>query len=734
MRMTTGPDLVVGDPRRNRVYIFYGRTSAKEGYDLDPEDPLDRAVSPEERADVILVPGASGQIKSFGFAVAIGEERDDQSCSEGESAAPLVIGAPGTPGEPFGNPGTVFYIPAGVFCGAPANPAVPTTVDASEVGQAIRGPVVEEDDEFGYSVSFGRILDNTGTEEDVIVGARATASGAGRVTIFPVTDAVVLPQLDQLVRIQGQAGDGLGEALAVGDLDLDFDDVEEPFGGTDDLAISAVGHETGKVLLVQGPLSPDGGEDLDGLYREEFDPEIRTIVGERTGDFFGFSVAISNENLLAVGAIYANNLPPDPQDPLAADPRTNVSTGERINGGKVYLYDSGVFTAGDVERTAATANLVLVARRSADHLGFGVAFADLDKSGTDDFVMTARREDGSGLEVDEIDQGTAYVIMDDHILVSPVDLNLCAAASDCSGVSGINVMIFGGDRVADAGDEIGFAVTAGDFNGDAFADIFLSSLTQGRVYAVSLEDTDGDRSIQGRNIRDDDDDGDEDPDSTDCDPLDPDVVSGAEEITCNGLDENCNGMDDDSPDEDVDDFGLCGGDGELADCDDTDPTSYPEATETCDGNDNSCNGVIPLGERDADGDNYVVCEDWDDIQGDNEEIVGGLDCDDNYPFTFPGAAPNEADPAACMEDTDEDDYGDNSPRPDVTPGTDCDDGSTFTYPGAALNEADPTACMEDSDEDDYGDQFPRTGVMEGTDCDDADPCQLPWRSGNVRWK
>ncbi len=45
-------DLVVGDPARNRVYIFYGRASAKQAYGLLP-DSLNRGVNPDTQADVV---------------------------------------------------------------------------------------------------------------------------------------------------------------------------------------------------------------------------------------------------------------------------------------------------------------------------------------------------------------------------------------------------------------------------------------------------------------------------------------------------------------------------------------------------------------------------------------------------------------------------------------------------------------------------------------------------------
>ena len=132
---------------------------------------------------MILQAAAPGQVDYFGFSVAIGRRGIEGACPPDDSAFPLVVGAPGVPGT-LGDPaGTAFYFPAGSLCMAPTNPPTTTTIDPLTIGQAFGAPIVEEDDEFGYSVALGRLLTNTGSDEDVIVGARTAGDDAGKVGV-----------------------------------------------------------------------------------------------------------------------------------------------------------------------------------------------------------------------------------------------------------------------------------------------------------------------------------------------------------------------------------------------------------------------------------------------------------------------------------------------------------------------------------------------------------------------
>ncbi|MCK6522328.1 hypothetical protein L6R49_12915 [Myxococcota bacterium] len=195
------------------------------------------------------------------------------------------------------------------------------------------------------------------------------------------------------------------------------------------------------------------------------------------------------------------------------------------------------------------------------------------------------------------------------------------------------------------------------------------------------------------------------------------------------------------------------GDGVPApeDCDDGDPYVSPNATETCDGQDNNCDGATDegLGQLvypDGDGDGYgdeggavTACEVTEGF------VAEAGDCDDGDAASFPGA------PEADCEDPK--DYncdgsvgqadGDGDGRSACE---DCDDSDSTSYPGApetcddrdnncdgAVDEGLLVTVYADEDGDGYGDPAaplttcaPPAGTVENSaDCDDDDASVSP---------
>jgi large repetitive protein len=287
-------------------------------------------------------------------------------------------------------------------------------------------------------------------------------------------------------------------------------------------------------------------------------------------------------------------------------------------------------------------------------------------------------------------------------------------------------------------------------------------------------------------------DGDGHPEGEDCDDEDPETHPEATEL-CDGADNDCDGDIDEGiasdwfPDLDGDGFGEDDGMvedceapeshvSEGGDCNDEDPETHPNASESCDGADNDCDGetdeeleLIWYADLDGDGfgngaDSAVTClppEGYIDTEG---------DCDDTTPESYPDApelcdgldndCDGEADEGVGFiwyMDQDGDGFGDlasteedcEAPSGHAQESGDCDDNDSFVYPEAAelcdyidndcdgdTDEDDAEDALEwflDSDGDGFGDPaevymacyLPDGYVADSTDCDDQRALSSP---------
>ena len=127
--------------------------------------------------------------------------------------------------------------------------------------------------------------------------------------------------------------------------------------------------------------------------------------------------------------------------------------------------------------------------------------------------------------------------------------------------------------------------------------------------------------------------------SGDCDDNDNSVHPGATELCDDGKDNDCDGdMDEDCTtctDADSDGYFGESGCGTQEDCDDSDSTVYPGAPELCDGIDNQCPGDAGYGDVDE---RCMTCMDADSDGYYAESGCGTeVDCDDTDESIHPGA-------------------------------------------------------------------------------------------------
>jgi len=224
---------------------------------------------------------------------------------------------------------------------------------------------------------------------------------------------------------------------------------------------------------------------------------------------------------------------------------------------------------------------------------------------------------------------------------------------------------------------------------------------------------------EGTDAYDDDGDGFSEADG-DCDDADATIYPGADEF-CDGIDSDCDGTVDEAAsldasiwfaDADGDGFGnglvfapSCsqpvGYSADDTDCDDTDSSVYPGATEYCDGVDNDCDGIV---------DNDVVTATWyadADLDGYGDDTTAITSCSIVSGAVLVGGDCNDADAAIhpwatdiCDDGIDQDCDGADSicPPPPVEP-TDTGDTADTAEPEGTDADGDGVT-VEDGDCDD----------------------------------
>ncbi|WP_158623848.1 MopE-related protein [Corallococcus llansteffanensis] len=277
--------------------------------------------------------------------------------------------------------------------------------------------------------------------------------------------------------------------------------------------------------------------------------------------------------------------------------------------------------------------------------------------------------------------------------------------------------------------------------------------------------------------------------ASDCNDSNGGIRPGATEV-CDGVDNNCNGSVDEGVgsiyyrDADGDGFGTsslstqacsqpAGYASNASDCNDSNASIRPGATEVCDSVDNNCNGSVDEGVgstwyRDADGDGYgnpsqptLACSQP------SGYVSNAGDCNDSSSSIRPGAAEvcdsvdnncngsvDEGAGSTWYRDADGDGYGNSSqstvacsqPSGYVSNASDCNDSSSSIRPGAAevcdgvdnncngsVDEGAGSTYYRDADGDGYGNPSqtarscsrPSGYVSNSSDCNDSNASIRP---------
>jgi hypothetical protein len=414
-------DLIIGAPYADPA----GGTDAGETYVVYGDAGLPSTINLNSTAAHLTVYGDDSADKS-GLTVAAGD-------INGDGIDDLIIGAP------YADQGGRTSV--GETCVIYGGPSLPDTIDLNSTSADLTVYGDYTGDLSGAAVAAGDI-DGDGTA-DIIIGAYA-AGADGRLSAgetYAIYGGDSLPATIDLnstsadLTVYGDdSGDNCGRSLAVGNVNGD---------GADDLIVGALqadppgGNAAGKTYVIYGDASLPATIDLSTTNADLM------VFGDDEAD------------MLSQGVVAGDINSDGTHDLIISASRADAPGGSYA--GKTYVIYGGPSLPDTIDLNSTSADLTVYGDDAYDYSGHAVAEGDINGDGTHDLIVGAPYAYPAGGS----NAGETYVIYGGPLLPDTIDLNSTSA----------DLTVYGDD----ADDFSGYAVAAGDINGDGSHDLIVGA-------------------------------------------------------------------------------------------------------------------------------------------------------------------------------------------------------------------------------------------------------------------